>query len=110
MRQVSETVLHEVYSPSAADAHGNIVDGWAAPVSVGVYGFDPGGSIEPLLPGQARVVTTPTIYMPSTVMFAARDRVTVRGRLFEVDGETAVWLHPNGSQRGNVASLRRVTG
>jgi hypothetical protein len=110
MRSISETVLHAVYSPSAPDAHGNVVDGWATPTSVGVYGFDPGGSAEPLLPGQDRVVTTPTLYMPSTVAFGARDRVTVRGLLFEVDGETAVWRHPNGTQRGNVATLRRVTG
>lgn len=110
MRAISETVLHAVYTPSPVDAHGNIVDGWAAGASVGIYGFDPGGSTEPLLPGQDRVVTTPTLYMPASVTFGARDRVTVRGLLYEVDGETAVWRSPSGSQRGNVATLRRVTG
>lgn len=109
-RKISETVQHAVYSPSEADAHGNVVDHWDDPAEVGVYAFDPGGSSEPPIPGYDRVITTPTVYMPQTIVFGARDRVTARGVLYEVDGGTAVWRHPDGSQRGNVAALKKVSG
>lgn len=109
-RKISETVQHAAYSPSPADAHGNVVDGWAAAADVGVYAFDPGGSSEPPIAGYDRVITTPTVYMPQTVVFGARDRVTARGVLYEVDGGTAAWRHPDGSQRGNVAALKKVSG
>lgn len=110
MRQISETVLWQAYTPGAADAHGNPADAWAAAVEVGVYAFDPGGSAEPHQPGHERVITTPTLYMPSTAVFGPRDRVTARGLLYEVEGETLAWKHPDGSQRGNVVALQRVRG
>lgn len=109
-RVVSETVQHAAYQSGSEDAHGNQVDGWATAVQVGVYAFDPGGSSEPLIPGHDRVITTPTIYAPTSVVFGDRDRVTARGVLYEVEGETRAWVHPDGSQRGNVIGLRRVVG
>lgn len=109
-RVISESVQRAVYQPGAEDAHGNPADAWATPASVGVYAFDPGGSAETFPPGQDRVITTPKIYAPATVVFGARDRVTVRGVLYEVDGETAEWKHPDGSQEGNVINLKRVAG
>lgn len=109
-RRISETVQHQVYSPSASDGHGNPGDGWAAAVSVGIYGFDPGGSTEPLEPGHDRIITTPTLFAPKTGLFSGRDRVTVRGVLYEVDGDTAEWRHPNGPRPGNVVNLKVVTG
>lgn len=110
MRRVSETVQHEVYSPGQVDAHGNRKDTWAASVNVGVYAFDPGGAVEPLTPGHDRVVTTPTIYAPIGVRFGARDRVTVRGVRYEVDGDSRDWVHPEGAPAGTVTTLRRVDG
>lgn len=109
-RAISETVQHEVYSPGPDNAHGNEGGGWAPPVEVGIYAFDPGGSVEPLIPGHDRVVTTPTVYAPITVLFGDRDRVTVRGVRYEVDGDSRDWVHPDGSQAGTVTNLRRVDG
>lgn len=109
-RQVSEYVQHEPFVAGAEDEHGNPIETWGPPVEVGVFGFDPGGSVEPVIPGHDRVITEPTLYAPETVVFSARDRVTARGLVFEVEGDTAVWRHPNGLRPGNVVNLKRVDG
>jgi hypothetical protein len=110
MRRISETVQRKVHSFGTKDAHGNKADVWANPVDVGVYAFDPGTTTEPRLPGQQRVITTPTLYFPTGTVFAPKDRVIARGKEYEVDGETEEWRHPNGVDEGNVVALRRVTG
>lgn len=109
-RRESETVAHAAFLAGAEDAHGNPVEAWLPAVEVGVFAFDPGGSSESLIPGHDRVVTTPKLYAPPGVVFAAKDRVTARGLLYEVDGDTAVWRHPRGFRPGNVIELRRVDG
>jgi hypothetical protein len=109
-RVISEQVLWQPYEVGATDTHGNPVGSWRDPEIVGIYAFDPGSSSEPREPGGDRVVVEPTLYMPADVVLGARDRVTARGDVYEVDGETRKWLHPDGSQRGNVVTLRRVEG
>jgi hypothetical protein len=109
-RTTSETVQRKVHSLGTADSHGNKANVWANPVDVAVYAFDPGTTTEPRLPGQQRVITTPTLYFPDGTVFAPQDRVIARGKEYEVDGETEEWRHPNGQVRGNVVALRRVTG
>lgn len=110
MRQVSETVLWERVSLGGEDTHGYPVESYDDPVDVGVYAFDPGSSSEPRLPGQDRVIVEPTVYMPSRWVFGPGDRVTARGKQYEVEGETREWRHPNGPRKGNVVTLRRVDG
>lgn len=109
-RRVSEFVERQVFVSGVEDAHGNPVDSWLPAVSVGVFAFDPGGSVEPLVPGHDRVITEPKLFAPEGVVFASRDRVVARGLLYEVEGDTAVWRHPNGLRPGNVVKLRRVDG
>jgi len=109
MRYVSEYVQHEVFDPGVEDDRGEVTDGWAAPVSVGIYGFDPGSTSEPR-EGQDRVIVSPTIYAPSGAVFGPFDRVTVRGKSYQVEGETREWRHPDGHRPGNVVTLRRVDG
>ena len=109
-RRISEYVDHAAFIAGAEDAHGNPIEDWGPAVEVGIFGFDPGGSAEPLLPGYDRVITEPTLYAPEGVVFGARDKVTARGLLFEVVGDTAVWRHPNGLRPGNVVNLKRVEG
>lgn len=109
-RRISEFVQREPFVPGAEDDHGNPVEAWGPAAEVGIFGFDPGGSVEPVIPGHDRVITEPTLYAPETVVFSARDRVTARGLLYEVEGDTAVWRHPNGLRPGNVVNLKRVEG
>ena len=109
-RTTFETVQRLAFTAGPTDAHGNSAKGWADPVAVDVYAFDPGGTAEPRLPGHDRVITEPTLYFPPTVTFDAKDRVIARGLLYEVDGDTVEWVHPNGRTKGNVVALRRVDG
>lgn len=109
-REISEYVGHEVFRHGAVDVHGNEVESWDSPVSVGIYAFDPGSASEPR-EGSARVIVEPTIYFPSETVFGSRDRVTVRGDVHEVEGKTRAWVHPTDpTRRANVATLRRVEG
>lgn len=107
---IGEYVDWERYVPGATDAHGNVSPGFDDPVSVGVYGFAPGGIDEPFVPGHTRSVSEPALYTPPGVVFEAQDRVIVRGKLYEVVGDTAEWRHPNGWTPGNVIKLKRVDG
>lgn len=110
-RVISEFVDHAGFVSGVEDAHGNPVESWAPGVEVGVYAFDPGSTSEPRNPGADRVIVEPTLYLPDGVVFGARDRVTARGLLFEVEGVTREWVHPTDTtRRANVATLRRVEG
>lgn len=113
MRHVSETVQHEVYTGTGEDAHGNEIDSWAPPVSLGIYAFNPGGTSEPVTPGHDRVITTPTIFIPTGSSVGHRDRITVTGEphKFEVDGGMRRFRNPyDSSMDGNVVNLKAVSG
>lgn len=116
MRYISETVQHEVFTGTSRDAHGNTVETWADAVSLGIYAFNPGTSSETSGSSaasghEARTVTTPSIYLPSTASVSARDRITVRGKRFEVDGEPLDFRNPYGGEmNGKSISLKAVDG
>lgn len=110
MRLISEYVDWEQYQSGVEDAHGDPVDAWLPAQSVGVYAFDPGSSSEPREAGRDRVIVQPTVYMPAGTVFGDRDRVTARGKPYDVEGETREWRHPDGRQLGNVVTLRRTEG
>ena len=110
LRTARITVAWEAYSPTV-DVDGAEVDGWAAPVDVMAYAFNPGTSetlreVDPI----HRDVTQPTLYLPLGTVVAARGRVTVDGVRFLVDGSPRAWSHPSTNVSGVVASLRRVDG
>lgn len=109
MRRISEYVELTALVPGEEDAHGNVTDSYAAPVQVGIYAFDPGSTSEPR-DGGDRVIVEPTVYMPAATVFHPHDRVTARGVPYEVEGVTREWRHPNGRRKGNVVTLRAVTG
>lgn len=107
-----ETAQWEQYTGQGEDDYGNTIDTWAAPVPVDGCGFDPGGSQEPRDGSSQRVVTTPVLYIPDSNTYSARDRFTIRGRLFEAEGDPADWRHPmTGWDPGLiVVNLQRVEG
>lgn len=113
MRHISEYVQHEAYTGVGEDSHGNEIDTWAAPVALGIYAFNPGGTSEPLIPGYDRVITTPTIYVPTGSVVMHRDRITVTGEpnRFEVDGDMRPFRNPfDSSMDGNLINLKAVSG
>lgn len=113
MRHISEYVQHEAYVGMGEDSHGNEVETWAPAVSLGIYAFNPGGTSEPLLPGHDRVITVPTIYVPTDTAVTHRDRIAVTGEptRFEVDGDMRPFRNPfDSSMNGNSINLRAVAG
>ena len=109
---MSEPVQRVPYAGTGEDAHGNEVEAWGSPVALdGVYGFDPGSSSEPRVPGHDRVIVEPTLYGPFDMPFLPGDRAIVRGDTYEVDGEVRRWKHMrSGRLAGAVVTLRRVDG
>lgn len=111
LREARLPVLWHAYSEDGVeDDRGNVQPGHLPPVTVYVYGFAPSGFDEPVMPGHDRTVQVPTLYTPPSVVFGALDQVTVHGLLYDVQGDTRVWQHPNGSRPGNVIELKRVSG
>ncbi len=113
MRHISETVQHQVFSAGGTNAHGNVAESWAAPVSLGVYAFNPGGTSEPVTDGHDRVITTPTLYVPTGAVVKHRDRITVAGEptRYEVDGDLRPFRNPyDSSMDGCVVNLKAVSG
>ncbi len=108
---MSESVQRVPYVGSTEDAHGNETATYGTAVALTGYGFDPGSSSEPRLPGQGRVIVEPTLYGPYSMPFLPRDRVIVRGVTYEVEGEVRQWKHMvSNEEAGAVVSLRKVDG
>lgn len=111
MRRISETVQHQKYTGTGNDARGNEVETWGTAVDLGIYAFNPGGTSEPFTPGHDRVVSTPTIYVPSGTVVGAHDKITVRGKEYTVDGDMLDFRNPYGSEMNGIAiGLKAVTG
>lgn len=73
--------------------------------------FDPGGSTEPSEVGRESVVTKPTVYAPFGADVLAGDRVVVRGRVWQINGDPAEWRNPfTGWEPGLVLNLMAVDG
>ena len=69
------------------------------------------GSQEDTGGGREGVVDAWDLFCPAGADLAATDRVEVRGDVYEVDGQPAVWTSPYGSGRGGMqVTLRRVEG
>lgn len=104
-------ILHEVFDGGGEDAHGNIVESWAPPVEVLVFGWEPPKSTEPVLAGHDRVVVDIVLYGPRDRQVRPRDRIALGGGRFEVvgipgDPNNNPWFQP-----GLVTIyLRRVDG
>lgn len=109
--RVTEFVLLERFIADGEDAHRNTVEAWEPAVKIGIHAFNPGSSSEPVGDGMDRVITEPTLYVNVDVVMHPRDRVTVRGKLYEVDGETLEYRSPHApTVDGNVIKLRKVDG
>ena len=112
MRHISEYVQIERYAGAGTDPKGNDVESWDAAVSLGIYAFDPGSTSEPFEDGhQARVISVPSLLVPTDSVIGARDRVTARGKRYEVDGDPLDYRNPyDSSQDGLRVHLKGVTG
>ena len=109
-----EPALFEHRVVGSEDSHGNPTETFGTAVLVVGGAFVPGGSVESFTPGRDSVVTSPTYYIPGDAakpVISPRDRVTIRGLLFQVDGQPAEWVSPfTGWAPGIVVNLERVDG
>lgn len=107
-----ETVQWRKFDSPGLDDYNNDIEAWDDPVPVEGCGFDPGGTQEPRDGSAQRVITTPVLYAPKGRAYGARDRFTVRGLTYEVEGDPADWVHPmTGWDPGyTVINLQRVEG
>lgn len=106
-----ESVQIEAALSGIENAHGDLLEGFAQPVTVDGCAFDPGGSAESFGPGRDVVISQPRLFAPPGTVVTARSRVTVRGLLYVVQGEPAVWRSPfTGWEPGVAIPLERVEG
>ena len=83
----------------------------ASEVAVDGVGVEPRPSQEPVQDARNAVTSGYTLYMPAGAQIDARSRVRVRGEVFEVLGEPAVWRNPfTGWEPGVVVQVGRVEG
>jgi hypothetical protein len=110
MRTASLPIQVRSYTVGAKDQYGRPAKTWGSPVDEKAYAFDPGGSFEPFYPGREKVITTPTLFAPHSLVVTAQDRITVRGKEYEVTGDPAYWESPAGKKLGVTIPLKKVEG
>lgn len=86
---------------------------WSTPDELEIpgCGFNPGQSSEPVQDARNAVITKPEVYAPPGSDVLAGDRLVVRGKTYEVDGDPADWRNPfTGWAPGLVIPLKVVEG
>lgn len=110
---LAQTVQHAVYDGTQRDSRGNVIDSWATPVDVAVYGWYISTTHEPQIAGHDRVLVDAQVLGPESWVPAPKDKVLLPGRPgeYQVIGETEDYNHgPFSWKPGNVVNLRKVTG
>jgi len=104
-----ETVTRLRPGAPTVDEYGTQIPGAEVEVPIMGAAFDPGGSSEPAQTGTARVVTTPKIYFTTSPDVLSSDRMRVRGLVYSVIGNPALWINPfTGATAGLVVELKAV--
>lgn len=104
------TVLAPVTS---TDVYNNETDDWSVPVETTVegVGVEPRPSSESHQDGRNATVSGFTLYCPAGTVVTAKNRVRVRGDVYAVDGDPAVWVNPfTGWEPGVVVQTKRMEG
>ena len=110
---LAQTVQHLVYDGTQRDSRGNVIDSWADPVDVQVYGWHISNTHEPQIAGHDRVLVDAQVLTPPGFVPSPKDKFLLPGRdgEYQVIGETEDFNHgPFGWQPGNRVNLRKVTG
>ncbi len=100
------------YAPTR-DAQGAEVDGWAAPVEVAVYGWQPDGSAQPVEDGRRPVTTDLELLTPTPAPGGPRAQWTLPGEpyAYEQAGEASSFeAGPWWAGAGAVVKLQRIEG
>lgn len=107
-----ETVTF-LHAPLVVDGYGNTSPDWSTPTETVVarVGVEPRPSAEPFQDARNATTTGYTLYLDTDHGVTSADRVQVRGIVYDVDGDVAVWRHPfSGWAPGVVVQTKRVAG
>lgn len=108
---LAQTVHHRPYTGQSRNSRGNVVDTWADPVDVDVYGWWIPNTHEPQIAGHERVRIDAQILAPPEFAPGSKDLIVLPVGEFEVEGGVQDYNHgPFDWQPGNVINLRRTTG
>lgn len=105
-----ETVLISARTQTGTDRYGKPVYGWAPSVSVNGCAVAPRGSAEGPQVGRQQVITGVSVYLPGQPQVGPYDRLTIRGVVYEVEGEPGDWRSPYSGRRGTEVAASRVEG
>lgn len=109
---MTETATRLRAEAGEADRYNNTPLDWTDPDSEAIPGclFAPGGTSEDHDRGRDAVIVGPMLYAPFGSDIIAQDRIEVRDKTYEVEGEPEDWVGMSGWQAGMVVPLRRVDG
>lgn len=109
-----ETVQWHRHQPGiGVDAHGDPVPGTLTVQDVENVAVAKTSTVEPREDGSMRLVEETTLYFSPAIVTGRRDKFTVRGELYEVEGGSALdaWRNPfTGAVPGSEVKVRRVSG
>ena len=108
---LKQKVGHEKYIGSELDELNNEIEEFEDPVLVKVFGWEPFTSSEEVIEGHTRVVTKTKLYAPQEMGAMPKDRVSLAGRVFDVEGDPEDPNYNSFWQPGLVTvNVRRVEG
>lgn len=100
-------------APGAVDEHGDPAAGSYQDTEVANVAVAKTATTEPREDGSMRLVEETTLYFSPAIVTGRRDKFTVRGELYEVEGGSALaaWRNPfTGAVPGSEVKVRRVSG
>lgn len=108
---MTETVTRLRPTSSGTDSLAQPIPGTPTETPIDGALFNPGGSSEPVEPGRTPVITEPTLYFRNQWPdITAKDQVRVRGVVYDVEGDPAVWHRGEQVRGGLVVPLKRAGG
>lgn len=98
----------------SSDEYGNTVESWDEPATVAIVqgvGVEPRPSGESFTDSRNAVTSGFTLYMPAGTPVQPQHRIAVRGEVWSVQGDPAVWRNPyTGWTPGVVVQVGRTDG
>lgn len=90
----------------------NTAEDWTTATEVDVHNVavEPRPSSEPVLDARNAVTDGFTLYVPTGTPITAKNRVRVRGVVYDVFGDPADWRSPTGYSPGMVVQIARTDG
>lgn len=108
---LKQSVLHERYSGTGLDELNNEIKKFDPPVREPVFGWEPWTSTEEVIEGHVRVVTKTKVYAPQAMGAMPKDRLSLAGKVFDVQGDPEDPNYNSFWQPGLVTvNVRRVEG